>query len=56
MLGKYKSDGKFYFYGALDKKNVLNTCFLVDSIKSSPCPSEREGNVNGSFALFGEIV
>ena len=55
-LSEYKSDNKWYFESVADKKYIFNTCFLVDSIKPSPCPSERGGNVNGSFALFGEIV
>lgn len=56
FLYKGKGKGKFYFEGIADKQRILDTCFLVDSFKSCPYPSKRGGNVNGSFALLGEVV
>lgn len=56
FLYKGKGEGKFYFEGIADKQRILDTCFLVDSFKSSPYPSKRWGDVNGSFALLGELV
>lgn len=56
FLYKGEGKGKFYLKGIADKQRVLDACFLVDSFKSSPYPSKREGDVNGSFALLGELV
>lgn len=56
FLYKGKGEGKFYFEGIAYKQRILYACFLVDSFKSSPYPCERGGNVNGSFALLGELV
>ena len=56
FLYKGKGEGKFYLEDIPDKQRVLDACFLVDSFKSSPYPSKRGGNVNGSFALLGEVV
>lgn len=54
----YKGEGecKFYLKGIADKQRIFDACFLVDSFKSSPYPSKRGGNVNGSFSLLGEVV
>ena len=54
FLYKGKGKGKFYLEDISDKQCVLEACFLVDGFKY--CPSERGGNVNGSFALLGELV
>lgn len=54
FLDEDESKGKFYLNGIADKQRILDACFLVDSFKSSP--SKRGGNVNGSFALLGEVV
>ena len=56
FLDEDEGKGKFYLKGIADKQRILDTCFLVDSFKSSPYPSKRGGNVNGSFALLGEVI
>lgn len=56
FLYKGEVKGKFYLKGITDKQRVLDACFLVDSFKYSPYPSKRGGDVNGSFALLGELV
>lgn len=54
FLHKDEGEGKFYFEGIADKQRILYACFLVDGFKSSH--SKRGGNINGSFALLGELV
>ena len=56
FLDDDECNGKFYLKSIADKQRVLDACFLVDSFKSSPYPSKRGGNVNGSFALLGEVI
>ena len=56
FLDNDKCKGKFYLKGIADKQCILDACFLVDSFKSSHYSSKRGGNVNGSFALLGEVV
>ena len=56
FLDEDKCNGKFYLKGIADKQCILDACFLVDSFKSSSYPSKRGGNVNGSFALLGEVI
>lgn len=56
FLDEDEGKGKFYLNGIADKQRILDACFLVDSFKSSPYSSKRGGNVNGSFALLGEVV
>ena len=54
FLYKSEGEGKFYLEDIADKQRILYACFLVDGFKY--CPSERRRDVNGSFALLGEIV
>ena len=54
FLDEDECKGKFYLNGIADKQRILDTCFLVDSFKYYP--SKRGRNVNGSFALLGEVI
>lgn len=55
LLNNSHCNGKCCFDSISDKENVVNACFLVDSIeRSAAC--EGGGYDYGAFALLGEVV